>query len=244
MKKLDFIKKHFSRILLLIFIIIGFFILPNIQKNNSEEHTDKDTLLSIDYSNENYSDLAAWINDTITPSGWKISYLVKDDSTKYTDLYLQWQKDDKKAIIKLESLLEFRRYFIPVFNAENDETIFLTHGCGTYCPAILTLNKNKPLKSTDYLEIVDYNIDLDVIVYITEGSWKFEQDSFSISVADLKNNKDYVETYDNICLDSYKINAIDTIIFENNEISITTTLLEKKYREELITETRTIKLCN
>ena len=239
--KPNFIKNNISRILLLIFLIIGFFIYPKLS-NIETISNNQDTLFPIDYSDENYSDLEVWIDDTITPDGWQISYLVKNDSTKYTDLYLQWEKNNEKAIVKLERVLEFRRYFIPVFEDENSNTIFLTHGCATYCAAILTLNKNNPLQSTDYLEIIDYNIDLGLIVYITEGSWEFQQDSFSVSIADLNNNKEYIENYNNIYIGSYKENAIDTIIYGNNEISITTTLLEKKYRNEDITETRTIKL--
>src|SRR5688500_7355519 len=122
-------------------------------------------LIPIDFSDTNYVDVESYAVDTITADGWSIRYLVKDDSTRYKDLYIVCSKGTEKAIHRAEDVLEFRRYFIPEFEAETKTNIYFTHGCATDCSAILVFDKDSAVRFTDYLQIVKYDIKLGQVLY-------------------------------------------------------------------------------
>jgi len=205
---------------------------------------DTDKLILINYSDTNYYDLAAWIHDTITDDGWRINYYVKDDSTRYKDIYIQWSKGNIHGLCKREEVLDFRRYFIPVIVGENNSNIFLSHGCGTACQAILVLGKDSLPTYTDYLNIVNYNIPLGKLIYVTQNSWTHEEEYFELAIVDLKAKKEYKEKYNNLCFGKwqYKPSCIDTVIFEKNKIMISTTLIDKNDRNKEIKDNRIINI--
>jgi SanA protein len=81
-------------------------------------------LIPINFSDTNYTDLQSWVKDTISSSGWSINYLVKDDSTRYNDLYIRWNKGNRTGLFCDSDVLLMRRYFIPVLAGENGTHIF------------------------------------------------------------------------------------------------------------------------
>ena len=99
-------------------------------------------LIAINFSDTNYSGVASYTVDTTTADGWSIQYLVKDDTTRYKDLYIVCSKGNIKSIYRADNVLEYRRYFIPEFAAETKTNIYFTHGCATDCSAILVFDKD------------------------------------------------------------------------------------------------------
>ena len=85
-------------------------------------------LISIDYSIEEYKHLESYTQDTLLESGWLIEYFVKDDSTRFRDIYLRWSKDGKEGFDAHFHVLELPTYFIPDYIGENNTHVFLEYG--------------------------------------------------------------------------------------------------------------------
>lgn len=109
-----------------------------IRENSSHTPNDTSGLRKVDLNDKKYGDARSYLKDTITKHGWKIEYLVKSDSTKYSDLYLKVSKEGLHSVFVAKNVLEYRRYFIPTYKSENGSNIFFTHGCATDCRAILS----------------------------------------------------------------------------------------------------------
>ncbi len=99
-----------------------------------------------------------------TPRGWNITYMVKNDTTRFTDAYIQWQKDDVKRVYKYEHVLEYRGQFMPQYLDENSDYIFMEHACATDCRAILALPKNNQEAAIDFEAVLGYDFNLNRIV--------------------------------------------------------------------------------
>jgi hypothetical protein len=216
------------------------------QINNQHNSTNESViptgnLIEIDFQSPNYSDLSLYAKDTITKDGWDIRYFVKDDSTRHNDIYLQCSKENLREIFYGEELLQFRRYFIPVFAGETNSYIFFTHGCATDCSAVLVFSKESA-KFTDYQSVVDYNLELEQILYIMDSSYGYEEKIYELALVDLKNNKTHRISYNNICMDVFKQNCIDTVIFDKKQVIVKTTLQESFGCEKKISQMRIIKL--
>lgn len=188
-------------------------------------------LIPVDFNDKKYTDLSLSAIDTVTNDGWAIKYLVKDDSTKYHDIYIEWSKGSVNGIFKAESVLQFRRYFIPQYTGENDNYLFFWHGCATGCQAVLTLNKDSAV-SMDYTSVVDYNIPYGQIAYITDRGAK-DGKPFQISVVDLSKNHEYLIQFKNLCMyAAHKESCIDTIIFQKEKVLVKATLTIDNYNRE------------
>lgn len=198
-------------------------------------------LIPIDLNDKKYIDVNFYCKDTLTQDGWKIEYLVKDDKTKYDDLYVKWSKGNQIGFFCCASTLLMRSYFIPKYKGENESHIFLTHGCSTNGEAILTLPKNTKQKGVDYSFVVDYDIEVGKIGYIPERS--FSLNELEIEVINLKNGAKKSVTFNNICLIAPEENCIDKIKFEKKLVEITATLIDKndKMREKTIIEKHTLE---
>ena len=193
-------------------------------------------LVPIDLNDKKYIDVNFYCKDTLTQSGWKIEYLVKNDKTKYDDLYIKWSKGNLTGLFCCASTLLMRSYFIPKYKGENESHIFLTHGCSTEGEAILTLPKNTKQKGIDYSFVVDYDIKTGKIGYIPERS--FSLNVLEIEVVNLKNGVKKPVVFKNICLVTPEESCIDKMTFEKNLVEITATLIDKndKMREKTIVE--------
>jgi len=197
-------------------------ILPKIIKSKNR---DSGKFIPMNFKDTMYYDAAMYARDTITGDGWKINYLVKDDSTRYTDIYIQWEKDNIKRVTNCGNVLEMRRYFIPGFVKDNKDYLFFEHGCATGCMAVLTLPKNVIDAVEDFNFVLDYKVSDNQIVFIDEES--FSSDTLSISATDLKKHITKSTSFKNRCSMTMGNSCIDTIIFKNNRILVEGTLGDK-----------------
>jgi hypothetical protein len=197
-------------------------------------------LIPIDLNDSNFSDLESFASTLRTPKGWNINYYVKDDSTKYEDLYIEWSKENMKGEHLCKNVQQYRRYFIPEYKGENDKFLFLTHGCATDCNAVLTLSKES-LIAKDFENVVDFDIANNQIVSVSDYAVKKEP-LFGLTVYDLKKGNQYDVKFKNLCMTAAnKGSCVDTIIFNKSKVTIKANLaLNDYYRENEIVETKTV----
>ncbi len=216
----------------------------NKEKDNSQSQVLKQSgeLLEINFSDTNYFDLEIWIKDTITKDGYEIKYLVRDDSTKYNDIYMQCSKGNLSGTFHGENLLQYRRYFIPKYIGETDKHIYFSHGCATDCSALLVFSKDTLSNFQEFSHVVDFNIEFEQVLYVTDSTYENENKIYDMALIDLNNDKKHKITYNNICGAVYKPTCIDTVIFDKSQVTIKTTLRRSIETEQEITQTKTIKL--
>ena len=239
-----------KRTLTYIILIILTVIFVTCRQNNHKQNTitngqniePKGELIAINFQDSNYRDLNLYAKDTVTKDGWSVKYLVKDDSTRYDDIYIQCSKGNLIGTFRGEYLLQCRRYFIPKFERETNSYIYFTHGCATDCSAVLTFSKDSTSRFTDYSSVVDYNLDFEQILYVTDRCYENEDTIYDLNLVDLKNNKTHNITYNNICNAVYKPSCIDTVIFGKKQVIIKTSLRKSIKYEDYTSETRIIKL--
>jgi hypothetical protein len=183
-------------------------------------------LIRIDLTDKKYLDINFYCKDTITKNGWKIEYLVKDDKTKYEDLYIRWSKGNQTGIFCSASTLIMRSFFIPKYEGENESHLFLRHGCSTEGEAILVLPKNTKQKGNDYSYIVDYDIQYGEIGYIPERSYSLNE--LEIAVVNLEKRIEKSVVFENNCYGTPEEGCIDKMKFKKNYVEIIATLIDKK----------------
>ena len=210
---------------------------------NQIKQNKKETLN--EFNKINYSDsiFRYRVNyDTVLSSNWKISYLVKNDSTKYKDIYLKVAKGKDSSIYFLERYLELRNYFIPIFSKENESFIFFEHGCATSCKAVMTFNK-KTLRFQDFTQIIDYSEKTNQIVWLSNQILSDDK-PFKVQVTDLLKQKDSTIGFNNLALGTIKDSYIDSVIFNKDNTIINCTLIDKNdyNRTREVKETKIIKL--
>lgn len=197
------------------------------RKNSGNKHVfGTGKLVPIDLSDTIYKEFRRYAIDTSTIDGWKINYLVKDDSTKYTDLYIQWTKNSDTGIYFMGDVLLMRPYFIPIFVGENKSRLFLSHGCATTCSAILVLSKDSVLNGIDFPYVINYDIKNGQLVYIPEKSYTL--DTLEVSVVDLFRAKEKSIVFDNICDLRPEEGCIDSVCFDKDFVKIFATLIDKR----------------
>lgn len=199
-------------------------------------------LIAINYSDTNYSGVASYTVDTTTGDGWSIKYFVKDDSTKYKDLYIVCSKKNIKSMYCAENVLEYRRYFIPEFEAETKTNIYFTHGCATDCSAILVFDKDSSAKFVDYLEVVKYNLQFGQVLYVTDSSYKNEEEIYELALADVGRHIIHKLTFRGICDGVYKPACVDTVLFSKNRVSVTVSLRNSLEDIDHTKQTKIIRL--
>jgi len=174
-------------------------------------------LIPIDFSDTNYREIKSYAMDTITKSGWAIKYMVKNDTTRYNDLYIQWSKGAKVGLFRFEDVLLMRTYFMPVVAGENDNYIFLTHACATECEALLTLSKENIPKAKDFVEVIKFDIKTNRVVFVNEKS---SLDTIIITTADLIRNKNKSIKFKNLCGLNPVGGCIDSVRFEKDYVKL------------------------
>jgi hypothetical protein len=219
----------------LIFIILG---LTTVNSVWGQANT-RGKLTKIDFSDSNYVGVQIYAKDTTTSDGWRIKYLVKDDSTRYNDLYIQWTKGQLTGLFCLRDVLLMRRYFIPILKGNNKTHIFMKHGCATSCSAILTLSKDKKLESRDFAYVVDFDITTGQIVYIPERSYSLE--TLEVSVVDLNRHLETPVIFRNICNLAPESGCIDQILFAKDNVIVSASLLDKDDKTKSVKESHTVK---
>jgi hypothetical protein len=153
----------------------------------------------------------------VTPDGWNITYMVKNDSTRFTDAYIQWQKGNVKRVYKYPHVLEYRGQFMPQFLDETSTHIFMGHACATDCRAILALPKNNTGKAVDFTAVIGYDLNLNRIV--CKGHSNYNR--LKAVATDLNRHKTKSVTFKS---PFYSMDIgyapTDTIIFESDRIII------------------------
>jgi hypothetical protein len=219
------------------------------QKKNQESNISANQVMKgsgklgeINFSDTNYFDLRIWIKDTITRDGYEIKYLVRDDSTKYNDIYIECRKGNVSGLFHGENLLQYRRYFIPTFIGETDKHIYFSHSCATDCSAILVFSKDALSNFKEFFHVVDFNIEFEQVLFVTDSTYENENKIYDLALVDLNKDKTHKITYNNLCGAVYKPTCIDTVIFNKSQVTIKTTLRKSMESEQEITQTRKIKL--
>jgi hypothetical protein len=216
-----------------------------ITKETSKLDTPKSEtgkLIPINFSDTNYLDLKLYAMDTTTKEGWSIKYFVKDDSTRYKDLYIICSKGHIKAIHRAENVLEFRRYFIPEFEGETKTNIYFTHGCATDCSALLVFDKDSTAQFTDYLEVVKYDMQLGQVLYVTDTTYQNEEEIYELGLSDISRHKIHKLTFHGICDNVYKPACVDTVMFSKNQVSVIVSLRKSIESVDQAKQTKTVRL--
>ncbi|MBS1583629.1 MAG: hypothetical protein JST66_15620 [Bacteroidetes bacterium] len=186
-------------------------------------------LIPIDPADTGYTDVQLYAKDTVTPDGWAIHYLVKDDSTRYNDLYIRWSKGGREGLFQCGDVLLMRRYFIPEFTGENDSHIFLEHGCATGCAAMLALSKDTLPMGQDIPYLVDQDLPRGRFVHIPERS--FSLDTLEVDVLDLTRKEEHAVVFGGRCTLVPEEGCIDSVSFEDRQVTLYATLLDANGQE-------------
>jgi hypothetical protein len=187
-------------------------------------------LIPIDFNDPGYSGVGSYAQDTVTDDGWTLRYFVKDDSTRYTDLYIEWSKGNQRGLFSGGDILDMRRYFIPIYAGENATHIFLEHGCATDCSAVLVLGKDSS-SYMDYEKVVDYSIPDGKVVYVSDSSvYDMRMELYAV---DIESGSKRRLLFDNLCVTaSFKEQCVDTVRFSKNSVTIQATLTDVNDKEE------------
>jgi hypothetical protein len=206
---------------------------------NTKKNIGTGLLIPIDFNDSIFKDFKMSIKDTNLISGWSIKYFVKDDSTKYKDLYIEWSKGNYKGNWFGKSIFELRDMFIPQFEGEDSTCIYMTHACATDCSGVLILRKENHPTYIDYLSVVSFDILKSQILYVTDKSNDYSV--LQIALADLKKKKEHLINFNHKCTGVFKSSYIDTVIFGFDKTIIRANFESKNFTKK-IKEQREIKL--
>jgi hypothetical protein len=214
-----------------IFIVLISFKLSLNLIAQSSKIDNNENLIQIDYKDEKYNEFRSSISNKQTEEGWKIRYLVKNDTTKYHDVYIECSKGNTKGIYKGEKLFDYRSYFIPTFEGENSDYLFFTHGCSSTCSAILVFSK-KTADYQDYSYLVAFDMKKSAIIYVPEQE---DYNPLKLIFVNLKKRKDKMINFKNRCMSvmGFKSSCIDEVIFSKHTVEIKTNLIDIKDEERL-----------
>jgi len=157
------------------------------------------------------------ISDTITGDGWKIEYLVKNDSTKHKDIYIQWSKGNIKRMYCGYHLLELEGHFTPRYKTETPNYIFMPYELRGD-DGLLILPKNSTRPELNFAYLVGYSVEYRQIAYIPESSYSL--DNLDIEVYDLKSGTTKSVRFSKPCNISPESGCITKVEFSSKEIKI------------------------
>jgi len=199
-------------------------------------------LIPINFKDSSYTDVQFYAKDTLTKGGWSIKYFVKDDSTRYDDIYIQWSNKKHSGLYCADAVLQFRRYFIPKYKGENDKHLFFTHACATTCKAILTVSKDKDLAIRSFVTMIDYNIPNGQVVYVADHP--YSDSELEVSVVDLNKMVEKQVAFKNKPLYLEADQNIDSVSFSKKRIKLFATMIDirDKTERKMIRETHQIDL--
>lgn len=221
-------------IFLLLLLITGCSLYKNSSGKtyNASDFTGTEQLVPIAASDTTYTNYFN-VRDAISRDGWKIQYLVKDDATRYTDAYIQWQKGDVKRVYKYNNVLQYRGSFMPQLLDESDTHIFMEHWCATDCMAVLVLPKNGFDDALDIEEVIDYHLAYGQFVYREDNT----DGTITATAIDLKRRKRKSVTFKNKTY-SMGNSFAESIVFKDDSIVIVGEFFDKD--GETVTETQII----
>ncbi len=189
---------------------------------------------------EGYGRNFSFLKNRTTQTGWKIEYFVKNDSTKYEDIYISFQKNEIRKIYLCSNVLKYRTYFTPTFSQETEDYIYFEYGCATDCGGVLAFSKNN-YTFDSFDRIIELDLELNLLVLMTDNASHVQTEYFEFEIIDLARKKNYLVSFDMICRGVHMQNCIKEVIFSKHEIIVKLLLSDKQWTKE-IKETRTIKL--
>jgi hypothetical protein len=194
-----------------------------------------DSLVSINLQDSNYIDHINQLVDTITKDGWRISYLVKQDSTKYADIYIRCSKEELSATFYGGDLLLFRPGFVPYYYKDTKTQIYFYHRCATSCQAFLTFSKDS-IRFKDYSNIAAYDLEKEQIVYLPYEYYEKKSRKLFLNAVDLKRNQEKRIFFKGTPVYAEIANSMDSINFASDSITIyQQTFLNGKQTQEVKT---------
>ena len=212
-----------EKILFLIIISFVFISCETDKKNTNKNYSNE--FISVSNDKIIQKEIKHYAKDTVLSSGWNIHYFLKNNERKEKDLYIKISNEHFVNTFLAENVLEYRRYFTPTFLTETNDNVIFKYGCATDCGAILLMSKNE-LKNKEYLHIVEFNKKRKILTYITDNTYKNEDNLFEIGIVNFKNKIEKTLKLNKMTSAVYKPSAIDTIIYKENEIIIVTNLRE------------------
>ena len=155
--------------------------------------------------------------DTVFPDGWKVEYLVKNDSTKYTDLYIRCSRQEKSYVFFCDDYPSFRPCFIPMLFGQNEKFIYFSTFCITAQRVLLVMNKLHPEKSMELTPVIDFDVITNRLVLPSH-----ENDGTFFSIYDLSTQQTKEIIFRNRCNDPTRFadNCIDSVKFSENFVSV------------------------
>ncbi|MBW8683189.1 hypothetical protein [Chitinophaga rhizophila] len=210
-------------------------------KGTVADKDDNIQLFPIDREDERYDDGDKCPLDTVTASGWTIQYLVRNDASKYKDLYIVCSKGNSKAVI----LSDFTNWkHIPVYAGENKSHIFFEHYCGFSCLSVTTVTKATKPADKRYEQVLDYDISSGQLVYNVSGN--DPDDSVKVTAVDLSSKKQQLVAFNNL-RPWQSLNAgVDSIVFKNGSIQLFAGLVDRNDpdEEDIVKESRVVSFDN
>ena len=183
----------------------------------------------------NYEDFGAWVNDTMTNDGWKIEYLVKNDRTKYDDLYIKVSKGNLIGIIKEENILNFRKYFIPAYEGENSKYLFFTFASDTYTNGILIVNKKQPSNFQKKQILLKSDFEKGYLFFINS---KNDDDQYEIGYLNIIEGIEKEIKFKGVCNNPVKTECVKNIFEEREFIEFECQLKNKENLEHQVERKR------
>jgi hypothetical protein len=154
-------------------------------------------LVKVDYRDENYNGFRSSMGDRKTKDDWEINYLVRNDSTRYKDVFIGCSKGDLERTFEVNGAFSHPN-FMPKFIGENKDCFFFIYSCSSSCKALLIFNK-KEKDFKEYAYIVDYDIKKSLLVYTPQQeSWE----PLKLKIVDLANQKEMDVFFINRCMSS------------------------------------------
>jgi hypothetical protein len=191
---------------------------------NYKAFTNK--LIPVDVNDTLYGDFRSDFKEILTADGWNVNYLVKDDSTKYKDIYVKWGKGANVRTLNFPSVLMMRSYFLPVYESETKNYLYFKHGCATGgCTAITALPKDPEIEPHVFNNVVDYDLNRGRIVFTPERS--FSLDSLELDIFDLNLNKSKTAKFRNRCNLSPEDSCIEKVIFKDKTVELLGTFMNE-----------------
>ncbi|MPM25090.1 hypothetical protein SDC9_71580 [bioreactor metagenome] len=154
--------------------------------------------------------------DTILPDGWKIQFMVKNDSTKYHDVYIRCSKNEKSYVFFCQEFPSWRPCFIPNLSGSNTDFIFFRSGCVTTSTILMVLDKNHPENSEMYSPVIDFDIKTNKVIV-----WSSENGS-DLIILDIRSGKTVSIKYNIECNDpiNWSSHCVDSVKFSTQNVTV------------------------
>jgi hypothetical protein len=156
--------------------------------------------------------------DELTDGGWKIQYMIKNDSTRLRDIYIKIAKGNYSRLIRCPDVLEYRSSFLPYYSSETAQYLIFKHWCATDCQALTLVPKdvNAPIQSFE--SVLVYDDIHQIVVYVNEKS--YNGDDFTISAFKFDTGETKSAIFKNKCHSASLVSCIDSISFSSRKVTI------------------------